>query len=189
MIYHIAPQARQLNPPLRPYKCRFVQPIDLKRREKITMTATETNLPLIQTPFLQEIVRQIRAQDSLGVYRNWSDELIIKPLIVSKEQKRKISVEGDVDPVTQLRITAFYRAIATLIEQQTGLLCQVVINLSHEGFGWALVFSGRLLVVSKTLRDAQRFGFESLEKLAAEGEKITNSAVELAKRYREVADI
>lgn len=63
-----------------------------------------------------------------------------------------------------------------------------MINLSHEGFGWALVFSGHLLVVSKTLRDAQRFGYESMEKLAAEGEKLTKSAVELATKYREVTN-
>ncbi len=153
------------------------------------MTTTPTTRPIVQTPFLQEVVRQIRAQDSLNVYRSWSDELILKPLVVTKEQKRKISVEGDVEPITQLRITAFYRAIATLIEQETGLLCQVVINLSHEGFGWALVFSGRLLLVSKTLRDAQRFGFDSLEKLAEEGGKITNSAVELSHRFREVTKV
>ncbi|MBD2484716.1 NifX-associated nitrogen fixation protein [Planktothrix sp. FACHB-1365] len=149
---------------------------------------TETIISITNTPFLKELVRQIRAQDSMGVYRSWSDELILKPLILTKEQKRKISVEGDVEPITQLRITAFYRAIATLVEQETGLLCQVVINLSHEGFGWALVFSGHLLVVSKTLRDAQRFGYESMEKLAAEGEKLTKSAVELATKYREVTN-
>ncbi|CAD5958738.1 UPF0460 protein [Planktothrix tepida] len=149
---------------------------------------TETIISITNTPFLKELVRQIRAQDSMGVYRSWSDELILKPLILTKEQKRKISVEGDVEPITQLRITAFYRAIATLVEQETGLLCQVVINLSHEGFGWALIFSGHLLVVSKTLRDAQRFGYESMEKLAAEGEKLTKSAVELATKYREVTN-
>ena len=149
---------------------------------------TETTSIVATNRFLQEVVRQIRAQDGLGVYRSWSDELVLKPLVVSKEQKRKISVDGDVDPVTQLRIAAFYRAIATRIEQENGLLCQVVINLSHEGFGWALIFSGRLLLVAKTLRDAQRFGFESFEKLAEEGEKLTQSAIDLAAKYREVTN-
>jgi Protein of unknown function, DUF269 len=39
------------------------------------------------------------------------------------------------------------------------------------------------------LRDAQRFGFDSMEKLAAEGEKLVKSAVDLANRHREVAKI
>ncbi|PLZ35515.1 hypothetical protein CBP27_13705, partial [Fischerella thermalis WC542] len=116
----------------------------------------------------------------------WSDELILKPFIVSKQKKREISVEGEVDPVTIGRIMAFYRAVAACIEKETGLLSQVVVDLSHEGFGWALVFSGRLLLAVKTLRDAHRFGFESLEKVAEEGEKLVQKGVELAQRFPEV---
>jgi probable nitrogen fixation protein len=151
-----------------------------------TPLPTQTETPALITPFLSAITQQIRANDPYGTYRNWSDELLLKPYVLSKAQKREISVEGDVDPITKGRILAFYRAIAHRIEAETGLLCQVVIDLSHEGFGWALVFSGRLLVVSKTLRDAQRFGFESLEKLEAEGAKIINSGVNLATRFPEV---
>ena len=152
-----------------------------------TNTVTETiTSDVLSKPLLQELVRQIRGQDSYGVYRNWSDELVLKAYVVSKEKKRKISVDGDVDPVTKARITAFYRAIAARIEQETGLLGQVIIDLSHEGFGWALVFCGRLLVVAKTLRDAQRFGFDSFEKLEAEGDKLVQKGIELARRYPEV---
>ncbi|NJK52329.1 MAG: NifX-associated nitrogen fixation protein [Leptolyngbyaceae cyanobacterium SU_3_3] len=145
-------------------------------------TASEVTI----SPFLKAITQQIRANDPYGTYRNWSDELLLKPYIVSKAQKREISVDGEVDPITKGRVLAFYRAIAHRIEEETGLLCQVVIDLSHEGFGWALVFSSRLLVVSKTLRDAQRFGFDSLEKLEAEGSKIIESGIKLANRFPEV---
>jgi probable nitrogen fixation protein len=148
-------------------------------------TATATTISLFQ----KAIAQQIRANDPYGTYRNWSDELLLKPYVVSKAQKREISVDGDVDPITKGRILAFYRAIAHRIEAETGLLCQVVIDLSHEGFGWALVFSGRLLVVSKTLRDAQRFGFDSLEKLEAEGTKIVESGINLANRFPEVGKL
>lgn len=154
------------------------------------MTAVETpTLTVAEAPFLQAIVQQIRANDSYGTYRNWADELLLKPYILSKAQKREISVEGDVDPITQSRIMAFYRAIAYRIEQEAGLLSQVVIDLSHEGFGWALIFSGRLLLVSKTLRDAQRFGYASLEKLNEEGERLVQKGIELAKKFPEVADV
>ena len=155
-----------------------------------TNTTTQTSTEeILAKPLMQELVKQIRGQDSYGTYRTWSDELLLKPFIVSKERKRQISVDGDVDPVTKARIMAFYRAIAARIEQETGLLGQVIIDLSHEGFGWALVFCGRLLVVAKTLRDAQRFGFDSFEKLDAEGEKLLQKGIELAKRYPEVGRI
>jgi probable nitrogen fixation protein len=144
---------------------------------------------VITSPFLKAIVLQIRGQDTYGVYRNWSDELILKPYVVSKQKKREISVEGEVDPITQSRIMGFYRAIAARIEQETGLISQVVVDLSHEGFGWALVFSGRLLLAVKTLRDAHRFGFDSLEKLAEEGDNIVQKGIDLAKRFPEVGNL
>ncbi|MBC1238039.1 NifX-associated nitrogen fixation protein [Nostoc sp. 2RC] len=148
-----------------------------------------TNSEALNSAFVQELIRQIRAQDSYGFYRNWSDELILKPYIVSKQAKRQISVEGDVEAATKARIMSFYRAIASQIEQKTHSLSQVVIDLSHEGFGWVLVFSGRLLLVARTLRDAHRFGFDSLEKLAQEGDKLAQKGIELAEKYTEVTKI
>lgn len=137
-------------------------------------------------PFLQELIHQFRAQDTYGTYRNWTDQRLLNPYILSKAKKREISVEGEVEPLTQSRILAFYRAIAGCIEKETGLLCQVVIDLSQEGFGWALVFSGRLLLVSQTLRDAHRFGFDSFDKLAHQGQRQVDKAIDLAQRYPEV---
>ncbi|RCJ29013.1 hypothetical protein A6770_01050 [Nostoc minutum NIES-26] len=144
---------------------------------------------VFNSPFLKTLVQQIRGQDTYGFYRNWSDELILKPFVVTKQKKREISLEGEVDPATQARIMAFFRAVAAGIEQETGLISQVVIDLNHEGFGWALVFSGRLLLAVKTLRDAHRFGFDSLEKLAEEGEKFVQKGIDLAKRFPEVGKL
>lgn len=133
--------------------------------------------------FLQELVKQVRAQDLYGVYRNWKDELVIANYVVSKEKKKEISLEKDVDQATQLRITYFYRAIAARVEQETGKLCQVAIDLSHEGFGWAIIWSGQLIVQCRTLRDAHRFGYSSLKKLADQGEKLVNSGVKNVEKF------
>lgn len=151
--------------------------------------SSESTINVSDAPFLKAIVQQIRANDPYGTYRNWSDELLLKPFIVSKAEKRDISVEGDVDPITKGRVFAFYRAIAARIEEETGKLSTVVIDLSHEGFGWALIFSGRLILVSRTLRDAQRFGYASLEKLDQEGEKLTQKGIDMIMRFGEVCDL
>jgi probable nitrogen fixation protein len=148
-----------------------------------------TDTAVLDSPFLKTLAQQIRGQDTYGVYRNWSDELLLKPFVVTKQKKREISLENEVDPITQARIMAFFRAVAARIEQETNLISQVVLNLGHEGFGWALVFSGRLLLTKKALRDAQRFGFDSLEKLAAEGESYVQKGVELGKKYAEVGNL
>jgi probable nitrogen fixation protein len=153
------------------------------------VNGTGNNLEVILPPFLKELVQQIRAQDSYGFYRNWTDKLILKPYIVTKQKKREISVEGEVDPATISRINAFFRAVAASIEKETGLISNVVIELGHEGFGWALVFSGRLLLAVKTLRDAHRFGFDSFEKLDEEGTKFVEKGIDLAKRFPEVGNL
>ncbi|MGB3755590.1 MAG: NifX-associated nitrogen fixation protein [Rivularia sp. (in: cyanobacteria)] len=144
---------------------------------------------VLSSSFIKALVQQIRGLDTYGTYKKWSDDLLLKPYVVSKQQKREISVEGDVDTRTISRINAFYRAIAIRIEQETGLLSQVVADLNHEGFGWVLVFSGRLLLVKKTMRDVHRFGFNSLEKLAEEGDILVQKGIELAQRFREVGEL
>ncbi len=160
----------------------------------MTVTPIQPEITLLnefvaENAFLQELTRQMRAQDHYGTFRTWEDRTVLMPFVVSKQKKKEISVDGEVDPVTQLRVLSFYRAIAALIEKETGKLCQVVIDLSHEGFGWALIWCGRLMVVSRTLRDAQRFGFDSLEKLALEGEKLTQSGMDFIRRFPEVAEV
>ena len=154
-----------------------------------TPTAADAALTVGGSPFLKALVQQGRANDAYGTYRNWADELLLKPYVIPKKQRREIPVEGDVDPITLSRIMGFYRAIAARIEEETGQLSQVVVDLSHEGFGWALIFSGRLILVSKTLRDAQRFGFDSLEKLNVEGEKLAQKGIDLACKFPQVCNI
>ena len=154
---------------------------------KTTTPETTTSI-VAESTFLKELVLQVRAQDHYGVYRSWKDELVLANFVVSKEKKSQISVEGDVDPATQLRILCFYRAIAVCIEKQTGKLCQVVIDLSHEGFGWAIIWTGRLMVLSRTLRDAQRFGYPSLQKLAAQGERLVESGIKNIEKFPDAAN-
>ncbi|NEP44538.1 MAG: NifX-associated nitrogen fixation protein [Okeania sp. SIO2H7] len=151
-------------------------------------TTTDNAAFVAENSFLQELVQQIRANDHYGVYRSWADDLVLAPFVVSKKKKREISVDGDVDPTTQLRVLCYYRAVAARIEKETGKLCQVVIDLSHEGFGWALVWTGKLMVTSQTLRDAQRFGFDSLQKLAERGEKLVTSGIDSIGRFSDAAD-
>ena len=99
------------------------------------MNGTGNNSEVVLTAFHKSLVQQIRAQDTYGVYRNWANELILKPYIVTKQKKREISVEGEIDPATISRINAFFRAVAANIEKETGLISNVVVELGHEGFG------------------------------------------------------
>ena len=151
------------------------------------MTATTAD-PILETDFVKEMARQMRALDTYGTYTGWSVEKILAPYVLTKERKAEIPLIGDPDDETISRVKAFYNSIAVLIEKEAGLLAVPLIHLTHEGFGRALFTVGRLVAVDKTLRDVHRFGFASLEKMKEEGDKILKGAVARITEHREVAD-
>jgi probable nitrogen fixation protein len=60
-------------------------------------------------------------------------------------------------------------------------------KMSHEGFGRVVLIAGKLVVVSKHLRDIHRFGFETWAKLAESGDKIIADAVSTIETYPDAA--
>ena len=143
--------------------------------------------PILAGDFAGEIVRQIRAIDSYGTYDNSQNIELIDPFILTKERKREIPVVGDPDELTLARLKAYYNSLSVMIEKRTGLMATPVVNLTHEGFGRALIAVGKLIVVDKTLRDVHRFGFASLEKMQAEADKLVDKAADLVEAHRDVA--
>jgi probable nitrogen fixation protein len=62
-----------------------------------------------------------------------------------------------------------------------------MMKVHHEGFGRLVLIAGRLVAINKHLRDAHRFGFPSLTKLADAGEKLINEAVAMVRQFPEAA--
>ncbi|WP_035382710.1 NifX-associated nitrogen fixation protein [Ferriphaselus sp. R-1] len=145
--------------------------------------------PLLSTDFIKEMVKQMRAVDSYGTYDGWPVERILAPYVLTKEQRRAIPVIGDPDEVLLARIKAFYNAIASLIEKECGLMAIPMINITHEGFGRAVITVGKLVVMDRTLRDVHRYGFESLSKMKDEADKLLSVALGLVGKYPEVAGL
>lgn len=143
--------------------------------------------PLLSTDFIQEMVKQMRAIDSYGTYDGWPVERILAPYVVTKEQRREMPVIGDPDEILLARIKAFYNAIASLIEKECGLMAVPMINITHEGFGRAVITVGKLVVMDKTLRDVHRYGYESLSKMKDEADKLLSVALASVGKYPEVA--
>ena len=143
----------------------------------------------LQHPIVRQMVVQLRAMDSYGTYDTWSDASVLDPLVLTRERRKAIPVVGDPDETTVARVKAFYNALAQLIERDCGLLAVPVINLTHEGFGRALILVGKLVALDKTLRDVHRFGFDSLEALVGEAEKQLARAAGLIAGHRAVAEL
>jgi len=143
--------------------------------------------PLLSTDFIMEMVKQMRAIDSYGTYDGWPVERILAPYVVTKEQRREMPVIGDPDEILLARIKAFYNAIASLIEKECGQMAVPMINITHEGFGRAVITVGKLVVMDKTLRDVHRYGYESLSKMKDEADKVLSVALSSVSKYPEVA--
>lgn len=147
------------------------------------------NDEIYTTDFLQEMVKQMRAIDTYGTYDDWTEAKILDPFVLTKERKAEIPVVGDPDEITMARVKAFYNAISSLIEKECGLMAIPMINLSHEGFGRAIITVGKLVVMDKTLRDVHRFGFKSLSKMKDEADKFLSVALEIIGKYPDVAGL
>lgn len=144
---------------------------------------------VLETDFIKEMVRQLRALDSYGTCDDWPSERLLAPLVLTPERKREIPVVGDPDEITLSRVVAFYNAIAVSIEKECGLMAVPMVHLSHEGFGRALITVGKLVVLDRPLRDVHRFGFATLSKLKDEGDKYLSVALEIVGKYPEVAGL
>jgi probable nitrogen fixation protein len=142
----------------------------------------------IDAPFLIQLIKIWRAQDANGAWTNKSDLDLLEPYVLDKEKRRALPIVGDPDPDTLWRLELFFDAVALSIERVTGVMVQPIMKLHHEGFGRVVLIAGRLIAVSKQLRDVHRFGFVNLVKLAQEGDKYVNDGIEMIRRFPDVAN-
>jgi len=150
--------------------------------------ATVATVPAEESPFVKELIKVWRAQDTHGAWEGKKDLDLIEPYIVDKEARRALPIIGDPDPETIWRLELFFNAVCLLIERETRVMISPMLKMSHEGFGRMVLIGGRLIVVNKQLRDVHRFGFDNLGKLAEEGTKYVTSGVEMIRKFPDVAN-
>ena len=156
-------------------------------REQIVQSAAAEIQEVRAKLFLKTLIAMIRAEDTHGVWEKKTDEKLLSDYIVTKEQRREIPIIGDPDPDVMARVDLFYKAIGLAVEKETGLVASPMMKMSHEGFGRVVLIAGHLVVLSKHLRDIHRFGFETMEKLGAEGAKHLTAAVKMIDDFPDVA--
>lgn len=152
-----------------------------------TETAPPGSTSPLSSPFVIELVKQWRAQDANGFWDKKSDEELLAPYVVTKEQRKRLPIIADPDERTLMRIELFYNAIGMVIEQRTGIIAMPMMKMHREGFGRLMLIAGRLVILNRIMRDAHRFGFESLEKMADEGDSLVETGVQMINRFQDVA--
>ncbi|QOG21858.1 MULTISPECIES: NifX-associated nitrogen fixation protein [Bradyrhizobium] len=142
----------------------------------------------VDAPFLKELIKIWRAQDTNGAWEAKSDLDLLEPYILDKQKRRALPIIGDPDSDTLWRLKLFFDAVALSIEKETGGMIQPILDLHHEGFGRMVLISGRLIAVNKQLRDVHRFGFDNFVKLAQEGDKYVGDGIDLIRKFPDVAN-
>lgn len=142
----------------------------------------------LDAPFVKQLVKIWRAEDSHGAWEGKSDLDLLDPYILDKEKRHTLPIVSDPDPDTVWRVELFFNAVALSIEKATGVMIQPMLKMHHEGFGRMVLIGGRLIVVNKQLRDVHRFGFENLAKLAAEGEKYVADGIRMIQKFPDAAN-
>jgi probable nitrogen fixation protein len=140
-----------------------------------------------ELPFVKELIKVWRAQDTHGAWENKKDLDLLKDYIVDKEARKALPIMGDPDPDTIWRMELFYNAVALAIEKATGVMVSPMLKVSHEGFGRMVLIGGRLIVVNKQLRDLHRYGYDNFAKLDEEGSKAVKAGIEMVEKWPDVA--
>lgn len=132
-----------------------------------------------------EIVRQLRAMDQFG---NWAkipdQELLVKKYVKTKEELKQIPLIADIDEMMINDIKMIYKAVALSFERKTGVVCNVIMEMSHEGFGRCAVIADRICIVNKYFKDAHRFSYRTLDSLFEDGDKMLETAVAIYEQYK-----
>ncbi len=135
--------------------------------------------------FRDEIVAQVRALDNHGFWDKLSDEeLLTKKYVKTKEDLKAIPIIADIKKETTDDIRLIFQAIALGFEKITGVMATVVMEMSHEGFGRAVVIADKIVIADKYFKDAHRFGYRDLEKFFEEGDKLLAKSVEIYKEIK-----
>lgn len=150
-------------------------------------TASLAQHPLLQSDFVREVIRQLRALDTHGRQDAMSDEDLLGRMILSVEGRRHIPIVSDPDAAALNRLHVFYSALAALIERECGLMASPILSLHHEGFGRMIIVVGKLVVLDKTLRDVHRFGFPELGKMKDESDRLLSVALNIISKHPDAA--
>jgi probable nitrogen fixation protein len=144
---------------------------------------------LEQNAFTEELIRQLRATDQFGNWSKMSDEeLLTKKYVKTKEDLKNIPIIADIDEVLIGEIKMIFKAIALQFERKTGVMCNVVMEMSHEGFGRCIVIADKIVLVDKYFKDAHRFGYRTIDKLYEDGQKHLDKAFKIYEQYKPCKD-
>lgn len=135
--------------------------------------------------FIKTLIGQVRALDQFGTWASKSDEEILtQKYVKTKEDLKNIPIIADIDEMQIQDIRLIFQALSLAFEKKTSVMCSVVMEMSHEGFGRAVVIAEKIVIANKFFKDAHRYSFRTYEDLVNEGQKMLEDAIKIYNEYK-----
>ncbi|MDF2926225.1 MAG: hypothetical protein K0R57_5139 [Paenibacillaceae bacterium] len=139
-------------------------------------------------PFEKCILAIMDAHDRFGLMAHKSKEDKLKRhfLLTDDAFKGADTLCGADSAPIRRQATIFFQAVAMALDMRSGIGICSIVELDEEGFGRAIVYSGRLVLIAHGWRQGQ-FGFTSLEEACREGERYIAAGQEWLEKYPDMA--
>ncbi|WNS43444.1 DUF269 domain-containing protein [Paenibacillus sp. MMS20-IR301] len=113
-------------------------------------------------------------------------EKLEKLYLASSEDKSQSEFNCAVSPKVRQQVPLLFQAMAGVMEEQTGFMIQSTAEINGEGFGRGLLYSGRVILVLRSLRAGFPFPFTSAEKTIRYGAECIEEGLAFLDKYKEI---
>ncbi|MEK8215944.1 DUF269 domain-containing protein [Paenibacillus sp. FSL L8-0463] len=137
--------------------------------------------------FVRRLCHLLDTEDFFGKYASFTPQAkIAKQFLASAEDKSKSEFNCAVSPEVRHQVPLVFQAIAGVVEEKSGVIVQSTAEINGEGFGRGLLYTGRVILVLKSLRAGFPFPFTAEEKLIRYGVECVEEGLAYLHKYKEI---
>lgn len=136
---------------------------------------------------IRRLCHLLDAEDFFGRHQALSaKDKIARQFLASLDDKNQSDFNCAVSPKVRLQVPLLFQAIAGVMEEKSGILIQSSAEINGEGFGRALLYSGRIILVLKSLRAGFPFPFTSEDKVVRYAVTCVEEGLSFLEHYYEM---
>ncbi|WP_150269553.1 DUF269 domain-containing protein [Paenibacillus tepidiphilus] len=156
------------------------------KRQKRKAPKPPLNEELAQA-FVRRLCLLLDAEDHFGRYAALTpQEKLAKQFLASEGDRSQSDFNCSVSPKVQHQVPLVFQAAAGVIEEISGTMMESTAEINHEGFGRGLLYTGRVILVLKSLRAGFPFPFTSEDRLLRYGVECVEEGLAFLGNYQEV---
>lgn len=159
----------------------------LKRRSRAMDKELDKDLA---EAFVRRLCHLLDAEDFFGRHAALSaQDKIARLFLATSEDKDQSDFNCAVSPKVRLQVPMLFQAVAGVMEERSGALIQSSAEINGEGFGRALLYSGRIILVLKSLRAGFPFPFTSEDKAVRYAVACVEEGLSFMGKYNEMTTL